>query len=923
MRHIRDGGGKAPSGKAREYKETPMMRQYLDIKSQTEDCILFFRLGDFYEMFGEDARLASRELDLTLTTRDRGSEKDDKVPMCGVPYHSAESYIARLIARGYKVAICEQTEDPAAAKTLVRREVTRIITPGTVMDASMLEESRHNFLSSLVFFNDAAGLCFADISTGEVYATQVEGEDIAQRVMGELGRFTPREALLDTTALAHTEITRFLKDRMTCSLEKAEAVQASPPPIDEVPYTGTDVPEALLDAARTVCARFEAESVSALGLRDKPAALMAVDVLLRYLHHTQKGNLRLLGTLNVYTYGKFMELDMVAQKNLELKESLKDGGRTGTLLWVLDETKTPMGSRMLRLWLDNPLVNPVDIGRRLGAVEELLQAPARAGRLTAALAHMSDMERLIGRLVYGTGGGRDATSLGRALSRLPEIKATLTECQAPLLRELSEQLDELQDLCSEIQNSLVDDPPHSIREGGFIREGFHPEVDRLREIVKNGRGLVAAMEASEREKTGIKSLKIGYNKVFGYYVEITKSYFHLVPEHYVRRQTLSNCERFVTEELKEMESTILTAQERVVALEGELFAALRDKLAVNAHRVQRSAHAIAQADVLCGFAAVAGINRYVRPQVDYSERIDITEGRHPVVERMLPGGYFVPNDAHLNPDALVTIITGPNMAGKSTYMRQVALIVLMAQIGSFVPAQAARIGVVDRIFTRIGASDDLAGGRSTFMVEMTEVAEMLRHATSKSLLILDEIGRGTSTFDGMSVARAVLEYVADPRTLGAKTLFSTHYHELTELEETLPQVRNYNIAVKRRGDEMIFLRKIVPGGADDSFGVLVAALAGLPDPVIRRAKEVLAALEATSPKPRRHDGTEAQLSFAQLGAPDASTVLPLDTPPAVASAPVNMGLTKVAERLRAMEPNTLSPLEALGLLFELRSLLND
>ncbi len=863
---------------------TPMMRQYREIKAQTGDCILFFRLGDFYEMFAEDAQLASQELSLTLTTRDRGVEREeDRVPMCGVPYHAAESYIARLVSRGYKVALCEQTEDPAQAKGLVKRAVVRVITPGTVTDTSMLDETRNNFICAVNLCDDRAGVCFADISTGEAYATEVSGSDTLQKVLCELGRFTPREAILNPAARDCADLCVFLRDRMGCTLESADDGSLSP-----------------ATAAPLVCSLFSALSTDELGLSGKAAALGALGALMHYLQDTQKGGLTAMGSLNVYDQGRFMELDLTARRNLELTASLRDGGKKGTLLWVLDHTKTPMGGRLLRGWLEKPLIGPIDITRRLRGVEELHGHVELRGLLTESLTGLTDMERLIGRLVYGTGGGRDARALHTALSRLPALRAPLSNVQSHILRDLHTALDELDDLRERLDASITLDPPHSIREGGFIRDGFDPEVDRLRGILRDTRGLVAGMEATEREKTGIKSLKVGYNKVFGYFIEISKSYYHLAPDRYVRKQTLANCERFITEELKDMEAAILTAHERLVALEYELFQQLREALTQNAYRVQRSAQAVAGVDALCSLAEAAARNRYVLPEVDYSDVIDIREGRHPVVERMLDDGLFVPNDTSLSVSAPVAIITGPNMAGKSTYMRQVALIVLMAQIGSFVPAASARIGAVDRIFTRVGASDDLAGGRSTFMVEMTEVADILQNATDKSLLILDEIGRGTSTFDGMSVARSVLEYVADAKKLGAKTLFATHYHELTELENLLPGVKNYNIAVRRRGGEIVFLRKIVPGGADDSYGVDVAALAGLPGSVIQRAKEILRDLEAGAPV---HGGRPSK-AFPQ--APDEQQVSLVD-----------MKAAELLARLQKVDTDTLTPIESLQILHEL------
>ncbi|MCL2748082.1 MAG: DNA mismatch repair protein MutS [Oscillospiraceae bacterium] len=864
--------------------DTPMMRQYRLLKSQTGNCILFFRLGDFYEMFDEDARLAARELDLTLTTRDRGAEREeDRTPMCGVPHHAAEGYIARLVAKGYKVALCEQTEDPAVAKGLVRREVVRIITPGTVVDASMLTESRNNYICSLWLDDDMAGVAFADVTTGEAYATQADGADRTRRALCELGRFAPREAILNVAAAAaDREITSFLGESLGCLCE----------PGDEADFD-------IEAAERVVCERFSAKSPEALGLADKPAALRALGGLLTYLYRAQKGAHNVLGNLHVYDRNRFMELGLTDRRNLELTESRTAGGKKGSLLWVLDHTKTPMGGRLLRGWLEKPLLAPVDIQRRLDGVEELFRGSETRGELFIALSGLTDMERLIGRIVYGTGGGRDARALCEALLRLPRIKGLLGGMQAGILRSLFGSLDECADICDRLDATLTEEPPHSVKEGGVIRDGFDPEVDRLRAVLRDTRGLVAAMEASEKEKTGIKSLKVGYNRVFGYYIEVSKSYLAQVPASYTRKQTMTNGERYITEPLKEMETTILTASERLKALEFELFGKLREELSLHTGRIQQSARAAAGADALCSLAEAAARYRYAKPEVDYSDAVEIKEGRHPVVERMLGTGLFVPNDTMLDGTDVAAIVTGPNMAGKSTYMRQVALIVLMAQMGSFVPAQSARVGVVDRIFTRIGASDDLAGGRSTFMAEMTEVAAILQDATQKSLLILDEIGRGTSTFDGMSVARAVLEYVV--RTTKAKTLFATHYHELTELEDLIDGVKNYNITVKRRGGEIIFLRKIVPGGADDSYGVDVAALAGLPDRVVRRAREILHDLEAGAPV-RQHGQRgrkkappepEAQVSMADMAA------------------------AELKDTLKSLNVETLTPIESMNMLYEL------
>lgn len=861
---------------------TPMMQQYWEIKEQNKDCILFFRLGDFYEMFDEDARTASRELDLTLTTRDRSREcEGERVPMCGVPYHSSEAYIARLIAKGYKVAICEQMEDPALAKGLVSRDIIRIVTPGTVIDSSMLDEGRNNFICSIYLDSAQAGICFCDISTGEVYAAGAAGADRVTHLINELGRFSPAEAVLSDGAYSEPELLQALRDRFHCRCEHGGE--------------GRYRPETARELAQKQFGEAALQSVP----EDGSGAVQAVGGLLSYLYETQKTDLSHINTLNYYTQGQFMELDIGARRNLELTETLRSKEKRGSLLWVLDRTQTAMGGRLLRSWLEKPLRSPVAIQKRLSAVKELAGDTVSRQELALILKRISDIERLIGRVVYGSAGGRDMAALAGALARIPELRQRMAPFRSAALRELTGSLDELSDLRQLIDRAIVDDPPFSIREGGFIREGFDPEVDRLRDVMNGGKGTVAGIEAAERERTGIKNLKIGYNKVFGYYIEVSKANYDLVPQEYIRKQTLANCERYITQELKEMESTILTAKDRLTALEFDLFSRLRQTVAGEVHRIQQTAAAVAQIDALVSFAAVAVKNGYCMPEVDDSDVLDIREGRHPVVERMLSGSLFVPNDTRMSAEEnRVSIITGPNMAGKSTYMRQVALIVLMAQIGSFVPAKSARIGVVDRIFTRIGASDDLAAGQSTFMVEMTEVSDILKHATARSLLILDEIGRGTSTFDGMAIARAVLEHCADRKKLGAKTLFATHYHELTELEDQLKGVRNYNVAVKKRGEEIIFLRKIVRGGTDESFGIEVARLAGLPSRVTSRAREILNALESGAPVKSRVRGAPPEAD-AQMSIPD----------------PENR---EVLERLRETSLDTLTPIEAMNLLFELK-----
>ena len=861
---------------------TPMMRQYLEIKEQNKDAILFFRLGDFYEMFDEDAKLASQELDLTLTTRDRAKPEEERVPMCGVPYHSCDGYIARLIAKGYKVAICEQTEDPAKAKGLVKRDIIRVVTPGTV-DSSMLEASRPNYLCAICLAGEEAGLCFCDITTGKTHVTAFDGGDLIDRIESELGRFAPSEAILNDEAYGHGELVKLLREKFNCRCDNYGERRFRP---DE--------------GRRLAEKQFGKDAAGAIPDR-RSAAVMALGGLLHYLYETQKTDLGYIQSLEYYEEGRFLELDLTARRNLELTETLRSKEKKGSLLWVLDKTKTAMGGRCLRSWLARPLLSVTAINRRLTAVEALVKSPMDREELILALTGISDMERLIGRMVYGSAGGRDAASLRSALEKLPEVKERLAPFTGGRLGELGESLDTLADVCDLLQRAIVDEPPFSVREGGFIREGYDAEVDRLRHILTGGKGIIAEVEAREKEKTGIKSLKVGYNKVFGYYIEVSKSYYDQVPADYIRKQTLANCERYITQELKDLEHTILTASDQVVALEFDLFTRLREAVGEQMGRIQASAAAVAELDVLCSLASVAAKNGYCRPAVDEGGVIEIHEGRHPVVERMLKDSLFVPNDTYMGEkENRVAIITGPNMAGKSTYMRQVALIVLMAQIGSFVPAKDARIGIVDRIFTRIGASDDLSAGQSTFMVEMTEVAEILKNATERSLLILDEIGRGTSTFDGMSIARAVLEHCADRKKLGAKTLFATHYHELTELEATLPGVKNFNIAVKARGEDIVFLRKILPGGADRSYGIEVAKLAGLPDTVVRRARTVLKELEEQS-------GAAAPL----LTAPKTDQ-MSLEA----------LGEAEVIDRLRRTQPDALTPIEALSLLYELKQKLS-
>ena len=857
-----------------------MMKQYLEIKRDNPDSILFFRLGDFYEMFADDAKLASKELDLTLTSRDKDPKKapEEKVPMCGIPYHASEAYIARLIAKGYKVAICEQMEDPATAKGLVKRDIIRVVTPGTVIDAACLDDKSSNFLCGIYMDSRSAGVAFCDITTGKAHLTAFSGKDRVEHVINELGRFSPAEAILNDGAYAERALVDVLREKFSCRVEN-----------------GGERRFLLNEAEKNIRRQFGEEAQKRLPAGN-PAAAMALGGLLNYLYETQKTDLSHINDLDYYEQGRFMELDLTARRNLELTETLRGKEKKGSLLWVLDKTKTPMGARCLRSWLERPLLSVTAICKRNAAVAALVDNTIQREELIAAMTGLGDMERLIGRIVYGTAGGRDMASLRAAIEKLPAVREQLSALNDRRLSELTAELDTLDDIGARIADTICDEPPFSVREGGFIRDGFNEEVDRLRHILKGGKSVIAEMEAKEKETTGIRTLKIGYNKVFGYYIEVSNSFKDQVPETYIRKQTLVNGERYITQELKDLEHEILTASERVVALEYELFTALREEISAAAPRIQKTAAAVAEADALASFAAVAVRNNYCRPDVDESGVIEINEGRHPVVERVLKDSLFVPNDTFMGEkEGRVAIITGPNMAGKSTYMRQVALIVLMAQMGSFVPAKFAHIGVVDRIFTRIGASDDLSAGQSTFMVEMTEVSDILHHATKNSLLILDEIGRGTSTFDGMSIARAVLEYCADKKLLGAKTLFATHYHELTELENTLPGTVNYSIAVKARGEDIIFLRKIVPGGADRSYGIEVAKLAGLPDKVVQRAKAVLAELE---------NENGVQYVAARKEAEQVS----LDA----------IGEGEVLDALRRCQPDTLTPIEAMSLLYELK-----
>ena len=865
----------------KERELTPMQRQYHQIKERNQDSILFFRLGDFYEMFEEDARIASRELDLTLTTRDRGKPKEEQTPMCGVPYHSVDAYIARLVQKGYKVAICEQMTDPATTKGLVEREITRTVTPGTVTESCMLEESKNNYFACLYGSGEKYGLGFCDISTGAFYVTVCAD---ALTALSELGRFSPAEVLRFGEGVRTPAFDDALLRRLNCCVNE-----------------GNDDHD--LTQAEALLQQHFGKDLAALGLAGIPEAIIAGGTLLQTLLTLQKNDLAHIQNLEYYTTGKFMELDLDARRNLELTETMRSKDKKGSLLWVLDKTHTAMGGRMLRSWLEKPLLDVNQITRRHSAVEELAENTICRSELIEALKDVSDFERVMTRIVTGSVNCRDLLGLARGLRALPEVKQQLRAMEAPMLCQLEQSIDPMTDLADRIENTITEEPPLTVREGGIIRTGANPEVDHLRSIMDGGKDILLSIEAREKEATGIRTLKVSYNRVFGYYIEVSKSFVDQVPAHYIRKQTLTNCERYITPELKELEDQVLNAKDRLTALEYQIFTELREHLAQQASRVQLTAAAVAAADVLCSLATVAVQRSYCRPEITLDGQIHITDGRHPVVEAMLTDSLFVPNDTHLGgAQDQVAIITGPNMAGKSTYMRQVALIVLMAQIGSFVPARSARIGLTDRVFTRIGASDDLASGQSTFMVEMSEVASILKYATAHSLLILDEIGRGTSTYDGMAIARAVLEYAANPKRLGAKTLFATHYHELSTLENKLPNVKNYNIAVKKRGEQMIFLRKIVPGATDDSYGIEVAKLAGLPAPVINRAREILQELES------------------EAGVVHAAPQLPQEEDDQVSM--LDLSAQQVVSALESISVETLTPIEAMNELYKLKKMLN-
>ncbi len=797
---------------------TPMMQQYIKTKEEYSDCILFYRLGDFYEMFFDDAKTVSRELELTLTGKNCGLE--ERAPMCGIPYHAVDSYLNRLVSKGYKVAICEQVEDPKTAKGLVKREVVRIVTPGTNLDTQGLDEGQNNYLMCIVYIADRYGLSVTDVTTGEYMVTELDDSD---RLRDEIHKFMPSEIICNEPFYMSGMNLDDLRDRLGIAISALDAWYFD----DEL-------------SRRTLLDHFHVGTLDGLGLADYDCGVIAAGALMKFLEETQKTSLEHIRKITCYTTGKYMVLDSSTRRNLELCETLREKQKKGSLLWVLDKTKTAMGARTLRKYVEQPLIEKNEIIRRLDAVEELKDNAISREEIREYLNPVYDLERLVGKISYQSVNPRDFVAFQSSLAMLPSIRCLLQDFHAPLLQEITERMDPLEDLCSLVKEAIIDDPPLAMKEGGIIREGYNEEVDRLRKAKSEGKTWLTDLEAREREKTGIKNLRIRYNKVFGYYLEVTNSFKNMVPDYYTRKQTLTNAERYIIPELKELEDTILGAEDRLCSLEYELYCEMRDKVAGEIGRIQETAKAVAELDVLASLAAVAERNRYVRPKINEKGVIDIRDGRHPVVEKMIPGDMFIANDTYLDDKKnRISIITGPNMAGKSTYMRQTALIVLMAQTGSFVPASSANIGLVDRIFTRVGASDDLASGQSTFMVEMNEVANILHNATSRSLLILDEIGRGTSTFDGLAIAWAVVEHISNSRLLGAKTLFATHYHELTELEGKIDNVNNYCIAVKEKGDDIVFLRKIVKGGADKSYGIQVARLAGVPDSVIARAKEIV------------------------------------------------------------------------------------
>lgn len=872
-------------------KYTPMMQHYLDTKAAYQDCILFYRLGDFYEMFFEDAKTVSKELELTLTGKNCGTE--ERAPMCGIPYHAVDGYLNKLVKRGYKVAVCEQVEDPKTAKGMVKREVTRVVTPGTNLSSQALDEAKNNYIMCIAYIAPTYGISVADVSTGDYFVTEVETE---RKLLDEITKYCPAEIICNEPFYMSGADLEDLKSRLHICVSSLEAW-----------YFDDDT------AIGALKEHFHIHGLKSLGLHDLPCGSIAAGALLKYLYETQKNSLAHMTAIHPYTTGKFMMIDSSTRRNLELVETLREKAKRGSLLWVLDKTKTAMGARMLRSYIEQPLIVPQAITERLDAVEELYGQMIVREELREYLNPIYDLERLITRVTYQTASPRDLVAFKNSIRMLPPIKSLLADFKSPLMQRITEDLDSLEDLYAQIDAGIVEDAPILAHDGGIIKETYHKEVDRLRHAKTEGKSWLAKLEAQERDKTGIKNLKIKYNKVFGYYLEVTNSYQNLVPDYFVRKQTLANAERYITPELKELEDTILGAEDKLVVLEYELFRSIREAVAAEVTRIQKTAKAVARLDVLSSLAYVAEQNHYCRPKLNGKGVIDIKGGRHPVVEKMIPHDMFINNDTYLdNHKQRISIITGPNMAGKSTYMRQTALIVLMAQIGSFIPADFANISVVDRIFTRVGASDDLASGQSTFMVEMTEVANILRNATASSLLVLDEIGRGTSTFDGLGIAWAVVEHISNPKLLGAKTLFATHYHELTELEGKLDNVNNYCIAVKEKGDDIVFLRKIVPGGADKSYGIQVARLAGLPDSVLERAKEIVEELSANDIADiAKHLSVEstAKKKKPSLDEVDLTQISLFDT----------VKDDDIIAQLREADISHMTPMEAMNKLYELQN----
>lgn len=870
---------------------TPMMQQYLQTKQEYKDCILFYRLGDFYEMFFEDAQIVSKELELTLTGKNCGME--DRAPMCGIPYHAVEVYLNRLVANGHKVAICEQVEDPKMATGLVKREVIRIVTPGTNTDMQALDESKNNYLMCIVYLADKYGVSLADVSTGDYFVTEVDSE---RRLIDEIHKFSPSEIVCNESFYMSGIDIEDIKHRLGITIYALETW-----------YFGDELAE------NTLKEHFKIKNLQSLGLLDYDCGVIAAGALLKYLYETQKTNLEHISAIHPYAVGKYMIIDSSTRRNLELVETLRQKQKRGSLLWVLDQTKTAMGARLLRSYVEQPLIEKKEIEKRQDAIAELNQSIITREELREYLNPIYDLERLVSRVTYLSANPKDLLAFRNSIGMLPPIKTLIAEFHGTLLQEIREELDTLDELYELVNSAINEDAPISTRDGGLIKEGYHEEVDKYRDAKTKGKTWLAELEAKEREKTGIKGLRIKYNRVFGYYLEVTNSYKDLVPDYYTRKQTMTNAERYITPELKELEDMILGAEDKLVSLEYNLFCEVRNQIAEQVVRIQKTAKAVAKLDVFISLAVVADQNQYCRPQINENGVIDIKGGRHPVVEKMITNDMFIDNDTYLDhANNRISIITGPNMAGKSTYMRQTALIVLMAQLGSYVPASSAKIGIVDRIFTRVGASDDLASGQSTFMVEMNEVANILRNATSNSLLVLDEIGRGTSTFDGLSIAWAVVEHISNPRLLGAKTLFATHYHELTELEGKLNNVNNYCIAVKEKGDDIVFLRKIVKGGADKSYGIQVAKLAGVPDSVIERAKEIVEELSANdimSVAKKITVDTGCKKKTERLDEVDLTQMSLFDT----------VRDDDIIEELKNVDVGNLTPIEALNKLYELQN----